>query len=97
MRAVITLDDQEGEVGMTLFLEGGFQKDSPAHQTASMIVNHLDKMASAREPGEVKWVDGEAAAWISDEIVAIPEADDTQKRVAALADVVVTPAAELQG
>lgn len=73
MRAVITLDDKDGEVAMTLFLEGGFQVGSNAHQTANLIVKHLDELASIQSKGDVKWVDGDAAAWIQGDVVAVPE------------------------
>lgn len=89
MRAVITLDDVEGEVGMTLFLEGGFQVDSNAHQTANLIVKHLDELASIRSKGDVKWVEGADAAWIADSVVAVPQVGEPALRLDSAAGVVL--------
>ena len=87
MRAVITLDDQDGQVGMTLFLEGGYTEGSEAHKTANMIVKFLDEQASLTNNGEATWVEGAEADWIKSDVVAVPEYNDTQRRVAALGDI----------
>jgi len=84
MRAVLTFDDVDGQVNMTVFLEGGYQADSGAHMMANSIIKHLDEQAAVRSASDVKWVAGQDAAWIADEIVAIPSKDDTASRLEAL-------------
>lgn len=94
MRAVLTLDDQDSGVGLTLFLEDGFQKDSQAHQAANALVKHLESLSAIQSTGEVAWVEGEDAQWIKDPVIAAPEAVET--RQTSLASIVTDNAADLQ-
>lgn len=87
MRAVITLEDDGPAIGMTLYLEDGYTESSNAHQTANMIVKFLDEQASIKSKGETGWVEGPEADWIKGDVVAVPEYDSTNRRVAALADI----------
>lgn len=73
MRAVITLDDQDGGVGMTLFLEDGFTPTSQAHKAANALVQHLESLSAIQSTGETKWVEGQDAQWIKDAVTAIPK------------------------
>lgn len=61
-KATITFDDAmvDGlpQVSMTLFLEGGFNKDSHAHQHAGLCLKHLDSITGMKTDEAVKWVDG---------------------------------------
>lgn len=61
-KAVITLKDTGGQIEMSLFLEGGFQKDSHAHQHANLVLKYLDSIAGMKTEGAVQWVDGEFKA-----------------------------------
>lgn len=94
MRAVLTLDDQDGGVGMTLFLEDGFTPTSQAHQAANALVKHLESLSAIQSTGEVAWVQGEDAQWIKDPVVAVPEVGET--RQASLASIATKNAADLQ-
>ncbi len=61
-KAVITLDDTivdgQPQMAMSLFLEGGFNKDSHAHQHAGLVLKYLDSIAGMKTDEAVKWVDG---------------------------------------
>lgn len=61
-KAVITLKDTGGQIEMSLFLEGGFQKDSHAHQHANLVLKYLDSIAGMKTEGAVQWVEGEFQA-----------------------------------
>lgn len=71
-KAVITLSDEEGGVGMTVFLEDGFTPTSAAHCAANMLVKHMETMSEKFSAGETKWVEGDDAAWIQGDVVALP-------------------------
>lgn len=87
-RAVITLDDQDQNgfagVGMTLFLENGFTPGSAAHQAANALVQELERMAAVQSQGDLKTVTGPDAAWISSDVVAVPENLPSAERIAEL-------------
>ena len=53
-----TLDGKDGQISMSLFLEGGFQKDSNAHQHAGLVLKDLDELAGMKTEQPVQWVDG---------------------------------------
>jgi len=55
-KAIITLDDKDGQISLSLFLVGGFQKDSNAHQHAGLVLKHLDEIAGMKTGTAVKWV-----------------------------------------
>ena len=57
-KAVITLDDKDGQISMSLFLEGGYQASSNAHQQAGLILKYLDSLAGMKTEQAVQWVDG---------------------------------------
>ncbi|UUZ68275.1 hypothetical protein LP416_29355 [Polaromonas sp. P2-4] len=57
-KAVITLDDKDGQISLSMFLEGGFQADSNAHQHAGLILKHLDELAGMKTEQAVQWVNG---------------------------------------
>jgi hypothetical protein len=57
-KAIITLDDKDGLISMSLFLEGGYQADSNAHQHAGLILKYLDELAGMKTEQAVQWVDG---------------------------------------
>lgn len=57
-KAIITFDDVDGQVSMTLVMEGGFNKDSHAHQHAGLVLKHLDSIAGMKTTEAVQWVDG---------------------------------------
>jgi len=57
-KAVITLADKDGQIEMSLFLEGGFQKDSHAHQHANLVLTYLDSIAGMKTEQAVQWVNG---------------------------------------
>jgi len=57
-KAVITLDDVDGQISMSLFLEGGFNKDSHAHQHANLVLKYLDSIAGMKTTEAVQWVEG---------------------------------------
>jgi len=85
-KAVITFDDdQAGGVGMSLFLEGGFTQDSPAHNAAAMLVNYMRDQAGDPKDEQTRILTGNEATWIQGDVVAIPGEDNTQARVANLA------------
>lgn len=58
-QAVITLKDNGGQIEMSLFLEGGFQKESHAHQHANLVLQYLDSIAGMKSDEAVQWVDGD--------------------------------------
>lgn len=61
-KAIITLDDHEdGQMSLTLFLEGGFQVDSNAHQGANLLINYLQDLGSVQSTSEIKELTGEEA------------------------------------
>lgn len=67
-KAILTLDDHEdGEMSLTLFLEGGFQVGSNAHQGANLIVNYLQQLGSVKSASEVKELNGEEAQAVIDQ------------------------------
>jgi hypothetical protein len=72
-KAVITLDDTNGGVGMTLFLEDGFTPSSQAHKAANCLIQHLESLSIAQAESPVEWVEGDKAQWIKDEVIAVPE------------------------
>jgi hypothetical protein len=92
MRAVITLDDQDGGVGMTLFLEDGFTPTSQAHKAANALVQHLESLSAIQSTGEPQWIAGEDAQWIKGAVTAIPEPQPKTS----LAGILTTSAADLQ-
>ncbi len=62
-KAILTLDDHEdGQMSLTLFLEGGFQVDSNAHQGANLILKYLQELGSVQSAGEIRELTGEEAA-----------------------------------
>lgn len=71
-KAVITLSDEEGGVGMTVFLEDGFTPTSEAHCATNMLVKHMETMSEKFSAGETKWVEGDEAGWIQGDVVALP-------------------------
>ncbi len=79
-KAVITLDDQDGQIGMTVFFEGGYQPDSNAHQHTNLIIKYLDSIAEGmKSEGEAKWVSAEDAQAIL-EAETTPIAQDSSPR-----------------
>jgi hypothetical protein len=66
-KAILTLDDVEGDMNLSLFLEGGFQVESNAHQAANLIIKYLSELGAVKEASEVKELTGaEAQAVIDD-------------------------------
>jgi hypothetical protein len=61
-KATITLDDTlvDGlpQVSMSLFLPGGFDKESHAHQHAGLLLKYLDSIAGVKTDEAVKCVEG---------------------------------------
>lgn len=61
-KAILTLDDTEdGEMKLDLFLEGGFQVDSNAHQAAGILIKHLEELGSVTSRSEVRELTGDEA------------------------------------
>jgi len=61
-KAILTIDDTpDGEMKLTLFLEGGFQVDSNAHQAANLLIKYLDEHGDVTSRGEVIDLTGEEA------------------------------------
>jgi hypothetical protein len=83
---------------MAVFLEGGFTPDSAAHHAANMLVKHMEQQSESFSEGQTNWIEGPDADWIAGDVTALPsEQDDTQKRLANLANIARTPASELLG
>ena len=57
-KATLTLEDKDGQIQLSIFLEGGFQADSHAHQHAGLILKYLDSIAGMQTEQAVQWVDG---------------------------------------
>lgn len=57
-KAIITLEDVDGQISLSMFLEGGFQADSNAHQHAGLILKYLDSIAGMKTEQPVQWVGG---------------------------------------
>lgn len=54
-KAILTLDDtDDGEMKLDLFLEGGFQVDSNAHQAAGILIKHLEELGSVTSRSDVR-------------------------------------------
>lgn len=72
-KAIITLEDVtvdgQAQMTMSLFLEGGFQPESHAHQHAGLVLKHLDSIAGMKTDEAVKWVDG---AFVPSGEMAVP-------------------------
>lgn len=49
-RATFTLDDAEGDVATIVTFEGGWNKDSRAHQCAQMLIRLMDQQCEQKEP-----------------------------------------------
>jgi hypothetical protein len=60
-KAILTMDDRDGKLELSLFLEGGFQVDSDAHQCANLLVKHLDTLGAVEGQSEVRELTGEEA------------------------------------
>lgn len=61
-KAILTLDDTpDGEMKLDLFLEGGFQIDSNAHQAAGLLIKHLEELGSVTSRSEVRELTGDEA------------------------------------
>lgn len=60
-KAILTLDDVDGKMSLSLFLEGGFQVESDAHQCANLLIKHLDQLGAVEESSEVRTLTGEEA------------------------------------
>ena len=60
--AYISIEDTpEGELAVKCGFEGGWNKDSHAHQHAQILLAHLDTLAERRSEPEVVNLDGEQA------------------------------------
>ena len=55
MKAIITFDDKDDGVEVSVILEGGFNKDSHAHQNANICLNYLDNVAGAKSNESTHW------------------------------------------
>lgn len=44
-KATITFSDQDGAIKADVFYEGGFQKDSHAHQHMQIVLKMMDQIA----------------------------------------------------
>jgi hypothetical protein len=65
-----TLNDKDGQISLSLFLEGGYQASSNAHQHAGLILKHLDSLAGMKTEQAVQWVD---SAYVPSAEMAVPE------------------------
>jgi hypothetical protein len=57
--ATIRFVDVDGEISVTVFLEGGFQPTSHAHQHAQLCIKHLDEIGRVRDNQDTRWVAAE--------------------------------------
>jgi len=51
-KVTLTFEDVDGQVGMTINLEGGFNPESNAHKTANMVLNWLDGIHQVIQTGD---------------------------------------------
>lgn len=66
-KAILTMDDADGKLELSLFLEGGFQVDSDAHQCANLLIKHLDTLGAVEQAGEVRELTGDEAQAVIDQ------------------------------
>lgn len=52
-RATLVLTDKYGMVDAQLVFDDGFNKDSPAHQHAQILVKLMDEMFSSKQDAEI--------------------------------------------
>lgn len=75
-KAIIELDDDNGQVVMRLKLEGGFQSDSNAHQHAYMCLKHLeDQCEAVKTDGKMEYItmgDVDIAQEVPNRIIRTP-------------------------
>jgi hypothetical protein len=69
-KAILTLDDKDGQISMSLFLAGGCQASPNAHQHAGLILRYLDSPAGMNTEQPVQWVD---VAYVPSAEMAVPE------------------------
>jgi hypothetical protein len=62
--ATITLSDDNGEVACKAIFDGGWDKDSHAHQHANLMLKHMDELCTRVSTPEVEAVPGEDQARI---------------------------------
>lgn len=48
-KVTITLSDRDGAIAADVVFEGGFQKDSHAHQHAHLMMSYMDTIAQRME------------------------------------------------
>lgn len=66
-KAILTIDDTpDGDMKLDLFLEGGFQVDSNAHQAANLLIKYLDESGDIVGRGEVRELTGDEAQAVLD-------------------------------
>jgi hypothetical protein len=53
-KAILTLDTEDGEMKLDLFLEGGFQVESNAHQAAGILIKHLEELGSVTNRSDAR-------------------------------------------
>lgn len=79
-KAILTLDDKDGKMSLSLFLEGGFQVDSDAHQCANLLIKHLDTLGAVEESSEVRTLTGEEAQNIITEAEQLQTVAQTEQK-----------------
>jgi len=79
-KAILTLDDNNGKMALSLFLEGGFQVDSDAHQCANLLIKHLDTLGAVEESSEVRTLTGEEAQNIIAEAEQLQTVAQTEQK-----------------
>jgi len=66
-KAILTIDDTpDGEMKLDLFLEGGFQVDSNAHQAANLLIKYLNDHGDVTSRSEVRELTGDEAQAVLD-------------------------------
>lgn len=79
-KAILTLDDKDGKMSLSLFLEGGFQVDSDAHQCANLLIKHLDTLGAVEESSEVRTLTGEEAEQIIQDAQNLQTVAETEQK-----------------
>lgn len=81
-KAILTIDDTpDGEMALSLFLEGGFQVDSNAHQCANLLIKNLDQMGAVTEASEVRELTGDEAEQVIADATALSAVAHASKEV----------------
>lgn len=77
-KAILTIDDTpDGAMKLDLFLEGGFQVDSNAHQAANLLIKHLEESGDVLNRSEVRELTGDEAQAVLDAANARQAVGDT--------------------